>query len=132
MESPGYHFTSQLHLHKDCPDPASEGAGGDTSPQLRAEAKCWSSCELSALKGPQQTQQSTKETAISDKAGVRQRVCSAVGHTWLAVHRHNVHLECSYAHSQEWYFLRVKNLQTAQIPLSTKRHGQPGDTSRHP
>lgn len=50
MESPGYHLTSQLHLHKDCPDPASEGAGGDTSPQLRAEAKCWSSCELSALK----------------------------------------------------------------------------------
>lgn len=50
MESPGYHFTSQLHLHKDCPDPASEGAGGDTSPQLGAEAKCWSSCELSVLK----------------------------------------------------------------------------------
>lgn len=54
MESPGYHCTSQLRLHKDCPDPASEGAGGVTSPQTaRRRSKCWSSRELSALKtGP--------------------------------------------------------------------------------
>lgn len=54
MEGPGYHFTSQLRLHKDCPDPASEGAEGITSPETaRRRNKCWSSCELSAFKtGP--------------------------------------------------------------------------------
>lgn len=107
IKKPWLPFHSQQCLHKHCPNPPSEGAGGLTSLQKAwRRSECWSLCEHSDLKtGPSPDPAEPKGNLSFKWSWGKEQVRCAVSHTWLAVHCYNVHLECSYACCQKWYVL---------------------------